>query len=30
MAYSILRSVGVEVGKMDYIGPFMEGMTVQE
>lgn len=30
MAYSILRSVGVEVGKMDYIAPFMEGMTVQE
>ncbi|KAH6637181.1 hypothetical protein F5144DRAFT_601853 [Chaetomium tenue] len=30
MAYSILRSVGVEVGKMDYVAPFMEGMTVQE
>ncbi|KAK3299544.1 uncharacterized protein B0H64DRAFT_388909 [Chaetomium fimeti] len=30
MAYSILRSQGVDVGKMDYIGPFMDGMTVQE
>ncbi|KAH6845702.1 hypothetical protein B0I37DRAFT_417219 [Chaetomium sp. MPI-CAGE-AT-0009] len=29
MVYSILRSVGVELGKMDYLGPFMEGMPVQ-
>ncbi|GAB1317066.1 hypothetical protein MFIFM68171_07276 [Madurella fahalii] len=30
MAYSILRSVGVDVGKMDYLGAFMEGMTLAD
>lgn len=30
MSYSILRSWGVNVGKMDYLGQFLEGRTLAE